>query len=196
MPTGLLILGTSHVGKSTIAARLGQATKWPVIATDSLGRHPGRPWTGVPEPVLAFYVHLTGDTIDWFLRAHHQNMRPLIGAAIATARAAGHGFIMEGSALRPEYLDGWNIGEALTVCLYARPDMLRERIRAQSAYTTRSDRTRLCIDKFAERSIRDGQALVASARRHRVPVFEVRDQAAADRVVEALTGMLDNRQDS
>ncbi len=41
--SGILIAGSSHVGKSTFAARLTKALGWSLISTDSLARHPGRP---------------------------------------------------------------------------------------------------------------------------------------------------------
>ena len=85
-PSCLLLLGTSHVGKSTCARGIGNAIGWPVIATDKLGRHPGRPWTSVPDPVTEFYLRLTDDAIHWFLRVHHENMRPVIQETIKAAR--------------------------------------------------------------------------------------------------------------
>ena len=97
----MLVLGTSHVGKSTCARGIGNAIGWPVIPTDKLGRHPGRPWTSVPDPVTEFYLRLTDDAIHWFLRVHHENMRPVIHETIKAAREAGGGFIFEGAALRP-----------------------------------------------------------------------------------------------
>jgi hypothetical protein len=50
----------------------------------------------VPDPVTEFYLRLTDDTIHWFLRVHHQNMRPVIHQTIKAAREAGAGFILEG----------------------------------------------------------------------------------------------------
>ena len=43
----LLLTGTSHVGKSTCAGKVGAALGWPVVSTDALARHPG---SGKPDP--------------------------------------------------------------------------------------------------------------------------------------------------
>lgn len=75
-PSVLLIFGTSHVGKSTLANRLGEALGWQMTSTDSLARHPGRPWPEVKAPVAEYYSSLSDETISWFPRAHHENMRP------------------------------------------------------------------------------------------------------------------------
>ncbi len=103
-PTGLLIFGSSHVGKTTLAERIGQATAWPVLSSDKMARHPGRPWPVVRAPVAEYYERLTDETIYWFLRTHYENMWPLIGRAIDAERQAGRHFVLEGSALRPDYL--------------------------------------------------------------------------------------------
>jgi 2-phosphoglycerate kinase len=189
-PSCLLLLGTSHVGKSTCARGIGNAIGWPVISTDKLGRHPGRPWTGVPDPVTEFYHRLTDDTIHWFLRVHHENMRPVIHETIKAAREAGGGFILEGAALRPEYLSDWEIGEALVVCLHAECDALRKRIERESAYSQQSDEMKIAIDSFVERSVRENEALVKPAMRHKVLLVDVTDLRNVDRLTRELASRL------
>jgi 2-phosphoglycerate kinase len=189
-PSGLLLLGTSHVGKSTCAHAIGRAIGWPVISTDKLGRHPGRPWTGVPDPVMEFYLRLTNDAIHWFLRVHHENMRPVIRDKIKATRNADDGFILEGAALRPEYLPDWEISEALVMCLHAEPRALRERIEKESSYCQQSDPTKTAIDKFVERSVRENEALVEAAIRHKILLVDVTDLKSADRLTKELTARL------
>jgi 2-phosphoglycerate kinase len=189
-PSGLLLLGTSHVGKSTCARGVGSAIGWSVISTDKLGRHPGRPWTGVPDPVTEFYLRLTDDAIHWFLRVHHENMRPVIKETIKAASEAGDGFILEGAALRPEYLPDWEIGEALVICLHAERDALRERIERESIYSQQSDQTKIAIDKFVERSVRENEALVKAAIRHKVLLVDVTDLKNVDRLTRELPSRL------
>lgn len=187
----LLLLGTSHVGKSTCASKIGKVTSWPVISTDKLGRHPGRPWTGVPDAVLEFYKTLSDDTIHWFLKVHHENMRTLIGQNIKTAREMGEGFVLEGSALRPEYLADWRIGNALAVCLHVDSDVLRERILIGSGYSQQSDSIKCAIEKFVERSIRENMDLAESALKHNIQVIDVTDFDEADRLTKELVSRLD-----
>ena len=47
----VFIGGTSHVGKSTLAESLAARLGWTRISTDTLARHPGRPWRPAPEKV-------------------------------------------------------------------------------------------------------------------------------------------------
>lgn len=189
-PPALLLLGTSHVGKSTCAARIGGAIGWSVTSTDQLGRHPGRPWTGVPDPVTEFYLRLTDDAIHWFLLVHHENMRPIIRARIAALRKAGGSFILEGAALRPDYLLDWEIGDALAICLHIEPQALRERIERESRYVQQEERTKTAIDKFVERSVRENDAFIESAIRHDIPLMDVTDPNSADRLIEEIISRL------
>ncbi|QEN87027.1 hypothetical protein FZC33_12120 [Labrys sp. KNU-23] len=195
-PPALLLLGTSHVGKSTCADRIGRTLGWPVISTDQLARHPGRPWTGVPDPVTEFYLRLTDDAIHWFLRVHHENMRPIIRARIKALREAGGGFILEGAALRPDHLPDWGIGEALAVCLHVEPQALRARIERESRYSQQDDPMKIAIDKFAERSVRENEAFVEAAIRHGIPLMDVTDPKEADRLAGDLTSRLAGARES
>ncbi len=40
---GILIGGTSHAGKSTLAQSLAAKLGWNYLSTDKLARHPGKP---------------------------------------------------------------------------------------------------------------------------------------------------------
>lgn len=189
-PSALLLLGTSHVGKSTCAHRIGSVLGWPVISTDRLGRHPGRPWMGVPDPVMEFYLRLADDAIHWFLRVHHENMRPVIQGKLQALREEGGSFVLEGAALRPEYCPDWAIGEALVICLHAEPRALRERIERESRHAQQDDRMKIAIDKFAERSIRENEAFIEAATRHGIPLMDVSDSNSADRLAKDLISRL------
>lgn len=189
----VLILGTSHVGKSTCAHTLSDVLGWPVVSTDKLGRHPGRPWTGVPAPVTEFYLRLSDEAVYWFLRVHHENMRPVICKAIQDARKRG-GFILEGAALRPEYLADWDVGDALAVCLHAGESVLRERISAGSRYFERSRETKQAIDMFIERSLRENAALVETAKQHGLKLIDVGTSDTGISVVRQIVTLLTNAQ--
>lgn len=157
MAHGVFLMGTSHVGKSSCAALLGRKA----VSTDKMGRHPGRPWTGVPDPVIEYYETLSDASIDWFLRVHHQNVRPVIAQAVSTLRAAGAPFAVEGAALRPEFLADWAQPSDTGVLLYADEATLARRI-GQSAKTAAPD-LRKAIDAFTRRSLRENAAMLESA---------------------------------
>ena len=188
--TGLLIAGTSHCGKSTLAAQVGQALGWRVVSTDALGRHPGRPWLNIPQPVGEFYDALSDESIYWFYRVHHDNMWPLMAQTIATAQAQGGGFVLEGSALRPERLAELESFDGVAICLTAPEGFLEARMHAESKYSERTAAERRHIDKFMVRSLRDNVELADAARRHDIAVLDVSDPKAFEGAVADLVGLL------
>lgn len=175
---GLLIGGTSHCGKSTLARQVGDVLGLPVQSTDGLARHPGRPWLGIPAPVAEFYQSLSHETIYWFLRVHHTNLWPLLAHEIGRQLAGPSGFVMEGSALRPEYLASLGRDDVLTLCLHADAEFLAERIRRESDYEAREQGLRQLIDAFIVRSVRDNEEVIAAAREHRIWLVDAADTMA------------------
>lgn len=188
---GLLIGGSSHCGKSTLAQRIGDALGWRVHSTDKLGRHPGRPWPSIPAPVEEFYDRLTDESIYWFLRVHHTNFWPLLVHTIAKEKAAGGGFLLEGSALRPESVATLDDPDLVAVYLHAEPDFLRERIYRESGYANLDEYRRGLIDRFVTRSLRDNEELRDAAEAHAFRLIDVADAAGLD---QATHDLIDNFQ--
>ncbi|WP_420961334.1 hypothetical protein [Brucella sp. IR073] len=181
--SAIFITGSSHAGKTTLAARLGDRLGWTLISTDKLARHPGRPWPDIPPAIAEYYSSLSLETIYWFLRVHHENMWPLIRQTIEAECPAGKPFIMEGSALRPEYiatLDG------IAVCLWADTDFLRDRIRREAGYVDADAYQRVRIGKFIERSLRDNSEMRAAAEKHGMTIVDVADAGAVERLFDML----------
>lgn len=187
---GLLIGGTSHCGKSTLAHHVGEALGWRVQSTDQLARHPGRPWLSIPAPVEEFYETLSAETIYWFLRVHHVNMWPLLVRTLAEEQAAGHGFVLEGSALRPEQLAGIDDTGLLCVCLFADADFLAERMRRDSLYADQDGRQKRLIDAFITRSLRDNAELHRAALAHGIWSIDVADADGLERETAELLAKL------
>lgn len=192
MPTALqaiLISGTSHVGKSTLAEKLAARLGWDALSTDKLGRHPGRPWLGVPAPVAEFYQRLTPETIHWFLKVHHENMWRQIQPMIEAERAAGRRFVLEGAALRPEHVAPLLSEEVFGVLLAAPDDFLLGRMRAAAGYETRGPADRRLIDAFVDRSLRENATLAAEAREVGMRIVDVaNEQALTNLFDELVTG--------
>ncbi|QFT33438.1 hypothetical protein K1718_21505 [Roseibium porphyridii] len=186
----LLIFGTSHAGKSTLATRIGKDLGWPALSTDKMGRHPGRPWPSVRKQVAEFYSKLSEETIYWFLRVHHENMWPHLKDRISTASQSGSGCVIEGSALRPEFIAEMQLPRTLTVGLYASNAFLRQRMEAESLYSDQDEPTKQLIEKFIRRSLTDNDNIVEAATRYGLPLIDVSDPSflgvEADRLVEKL----------
>ncbi|MET0241864.1 MAG: AAA family ATPase [Flavitalea sp.] len=171
----VLITGTSHVGKTTCAVTLSEKTGFKVISTDTLARHPGRPSDSVPSFIIEYYNNLSDDTIHWFLKVHHENMRAVIQETIQRYIKTDQPLVLEGAALRPEYFADWNIDPANAYCLYAEPAILIGRIKASTDYNKGAQPLRIAIDKFIERSLRENELLAESAEKNGVAVVVVND---------------------
>ncbi|MEM9786333.1 MAG: hypothetical protein AAF801_07505 [Pseudomonadota bacterium] len=175
MPDHLLITGTSHTGKSTLAARIGTALGWPVTSTDRMARHPGRPWENAPEHVLEFYQKMSAHSVHTFLKHHHQNMRPIIARFVAEMRDQQRPFVLEGAALRPEYiaeLDG------TAICLHANEAFLADRIRRSALYDNQTPALKQATDAFIARSLGENALFLAASQAHAIPIIDVMDDDA------------------
>ncbi|WP_454700487.1 AAA family ATPase [Agrobacterium burrii] len=182
----ILIAGTSHVGKSTLAGLLSEKLGCEAISTDSLARHPGRPWPSIPAPVEEYYAELSADTIHWFLKVHHQNIWPLIRSMIDSS--SGNAAIFEGAALRPELISPLLGNTVAGVFLHAGNDFLLERMRSHAGYDDATASQRRIMDAFIERSLRENTEMLASAQQHHVPVVDVTKPQALETLVADLAG--------
>ena len=161
--TGILITGSSHTGKSTMAAALAEKLGCKTLHTDEMARHPGRPWPTPKPQVAEFYSTLSADTIFWFLRAHYENFQFQIHQLIDQNIAAETPFILEGSAIRPALLQFDAEVPVRKICLTANADILRDRIRASCDWDNQSPAAREAIDAFTSRTIMDNAELVQTA---------------------------------
>lgn len=172
-PLGILIGGSSHVGKTTFATGLAQPLGRALVSTDSLGRHPGRPWPSVRPQVAEFYASLSDDTVHWFLKVHHENLWPRIQSIISDFQGRSTPFVLEGSALRPEYMAGLDQQVIKPVFLYADDDFLRSRMMTEAGYGDAEEQMIPIIDKFIERSIRENREMLAAARSAGISCIDV-----------------------
>lgn len=182
----ILIAGTSHVGKSTLAGLLSEKLGCEAISTDSLARHPGRPWPGIPAPVEEYYAELSAETIHWFLKVHHQNIWPLIRSMIGSGTNTGNPTIFEGAALRPELISPLLGNTVAGVFLHAGSGFLLKRMRSHAQYDDATASQRRIIDAFIERSLRENTEMLASAQQHHVPVVDVTKPKAFETLVADL----------
>jgi 2-phosphoglycerate kinase len=181
----LLIFGSSNVGKSTLAARFVELLGWVTQSTDGMARHPGRPWPEVRDQVAEYYSNLSDDTIYWFLRVHHENMWPRIEQTIGETLNSGVcGAVLEGSALRPEYVAKLSYPNLACVGLFADEQFLKDRIKSASHYMQHDSGRKLLIDKFLTRSLRDNAEVVKAANRLGLPLVDVADPEQLNRFVE------------
>ncbi|RFU86257.1 hypothetical protein DY218_13030, partial [Streptomyces triticagri] len=175
-PRVLLIGGTSHTGKSRVAAALADRLGFECRSTDHLARHPGRPWDTpdwqMPPHVAEHYDSLTLDELIASVLDHYERLWPRIEQLIAehaepgastedgasteppSPAAGSRGLVLEGSALWPTRVATLRTPHTAAVWLTADDKVLRTRIHASSDYSSATDRGRHLIDKFLARTLR------------------------------------------
>ena len=183
----ILIGGSSHVGKSTIAASLAATLRWTHVSTDSLARHPGRPWKRAPDKVsdgvAAHYLNLSVDElIEDVLHHYRVNVWPKIEAIIAAQSndASTTGIVLEGSALWPEFATSLDFTKTAAIWLAASDELFRQRIHTNSQYASKSPRERRMIDKFLERTIVYNARMAEAVNRHGFTLLDVTDLDLAE----------------
>jgi 2-phosphoglycerate kinase len=164
----ILIGGTSHVGKSTVARVVGERLGWEVVSTDMLGRHPGRPWKTAPEEVPGHvawhYLSMPVEgLVEDVLRHYRVNIWPRVEAVVR--ERSGSGVVVEGSAVWPELAAGLKMEGVAGLWLTGSEGMLERRIRAESADETRDARGRELIDRFVGRTLRFNALIMKAVER-------------------------------
>ncbi len=156
-PRVIAISGTSNLGKTTLASAVATTLSWPQISTDTLARHPGRPWTladaELPSHVVAHYdqnlpTSLTDQQLD-----HFHRIEPLVTDAVTRAlEAHPDGVVVEGSAVLPSARAAW-MAEAHLTLLVGSAGFIWDRIRHESGYATQPVSARKRIERFRDRSV-------------------------------------------
>ncbi|MBX2877297.1 MAG: hypothetical protein KTR30_34570 [Saprospiraceae bacterium] len=171
----LLIGGTSHLGKSTLASQLVKILDAEQISTDQLARHPGRPWKAtmdlIPKHVIEHYEQLGIDELIEDVSAHYQRQWPRVQALIADKKSAV--LIIEGSAIGPSWVASHLTDNIVGIWLVASPELIKQRIYTNSHYEQKSSRAQVLIDKFCQRSIQFNELIKTEVRRYSLPYLEI-----------------------
>ena len=167
----ILIGGSSHVGKSTLADSLAAKLGWNQISTDKLARHPGRPWQPepqqVPDHVAEHYLSLSvHELIEDVLHHYKVNVWPQVEAIVTATDTSKERIIVEGSALWPEFVATLDVANLAAIWLTASDAVFEQRIRAASQYRTKSQRERIMVDKFLARSLLYNAQMTDAIRQH------------------------------
>jgi shikimate kinase len=168
----LLIGGTSHAGKSTLAEALAARLGWQLISTDRLARHPGRPWSTssgpFPDHLAAHYLSLSIDELTREQLRHYQRLWPRI-EALVTAHASdigAQGLIVEGSGILPERVAALRTPDTAAVWLTASAAVLRDRIYSASRFSERTAEEKVMVDKFLGRTDRYDELILRAVNSH------------------------------
>ncbi len=193
----ILIGGTSHVGKSTVSESLAAALGWDYLSTDSLARHPGRPWKPAPEKVpdhvAEHYLTLSVDElVDDVIRHYRVNVWPSVAGIVSSYsnQPAPTGIVLEGSALWPELAAGLDFGKVAAIWLTASQEVLRQRIHEGSEYGSKSPREREMIDKFLQRTVAYDLRMVEGARKAGLVLLDVEESDVSELTERCLSALV------
>lgn len=158
----ILISGSSHIGKSTLGRSLAAKLGWNYLSTDTLARHPGRPWVStkvktIPEHVVQHYQNLSVEALVLDVLDHYQNnVLPQIEATVHahTIDLLRKCLVIEGSALWPRFVTNLvNKNGVKAIWLTASEEFFRSRILAESNFDNVSQNQQYLIQKFLARTL-------------------------------------------
>ena len=152
----ILIGGTSHAGKSTLAQSLAAKLGWNYRSTDKLARHPGRPWIqakkkNIPEHVMEHYKNLSPEELFIDVISHYQkNVLPQIENIVRSEEY----LIIEGSALYPGLVKNLVYEKGVkAIWLTGSEQFLRNRIFKESNFDNVGEDEKYLIQKFIDRTL-------------------------------------------
>ena len=192
----ILIGGSSSVGKSTLAKLLAEKLGWTCISTDTLARHPGRPWKtdlrSVPEHVAEHYLSLSVDDLIVDVLRHYRGMWPAIEAMISSHASdpSTDRLILEGSALWPESAAVLGCDNVAAIWLTASDDFFRVRIHNQSGFEEASAREKSMIQKFLARTHLYNKRMMDAVERLGLLSLDVEAASSLDELCDAFTELL------
>ena len=151
-----------------------------VLSTDSLARHPGRPWKPAPEKVpdhvAEHYLSLSvNELLEDVLHHYRVDFWPKAKEIVASHShdTSGAGVVLEGSALWPEFVTDLSLDRVAALWLTADDSVLRRRIHEGSMYRSKSSRERKLVDKFLERTLAYNSLMTDVVSRHGFVLVDV-----------------------
>jgi len=183
----ILIGGSSHSGKSALSESIAANLGWNRISTDTLARHPGRPWRSAPEKVpdhvAEHYLSLSVDELIVDVLHHYRvNVWPKVEEIVTShiKDPSMTGLVIEGSVLWPELVAILNFYDIAALWLTASEEVFRQRIRDESLYHSKSLRERRMIDKFLERTLVYNAQMIEIVNRHGFILVDVQQSNLAE----------------
>jgi hypothetical protein len=192
----VLVGGTSHAGKSTLARALAARLGGEALSTDQLGRHPGRPWRqgerDVPPHVAEHYGGLEPEALLDSVMRHYEGMWPGVRELIERRAddPTASPLVLEGSALLPSQVAEFRRPDVAALWLIGDDELLAARIRQESRFEAASAPERRLIAAFTERTWRYQRAILADLERLGLPRLAVGDEVGGDELAEHALALL------
>jgi len=197
----ILIGGSSHAGKSTLAEALANRLGWKSLSTDRLARHPGRPWNHhgpVKEHVAQHYATLSGEELIADVLAHYRkNVLPQVAEMLAkhTSGSDAGNLVLEGSALWPDDIAKLDLRGVGAIWLTAEDELFKERIFAESRFESATAEGRRLIEKFLERTLLYNRRMRAAIGRLGLPCISIEPGSTVEALTERCVGLLEGWDD-
>ena len=176
----ILIGGSSHTGKSSVAKIMSERLGYSFLSTDSLARHPGRPWRTsakrkIPEHIVEHYSKLAVEELFDDVLRHYRRVWETVKEIIALyiTHPAYERLIIEGSAIWPGFVAGQNYQNVESIWLTAGKSQFQDRIYRESDYEHVSNVEKYLIDKFLKRTQYFNQKMMAEIRQRNMKCIEV-----------------------
>ena len=196
----ILIGGSSHVGKSTLGKSLSNKLDWNYISTDSLAKHPGRPWINantkvIQDHVVKHYKYLSVKALLLDVLSHYQqNVLPQVETLVRDniSNLSNKHLIIEGSALYPEFVvDLVNIKNVRGIWLTASGLTLQNRIYKDSNFYNVSQEDKYLIQKFLARTILYNRRIKKDLEDLKLEYIDVESVTTLDELVEKCLKQID-----
>ena len=163
----ILIGGSSHAGKSTLAQSLAAKLGWNYRSTDKLARHPGRPWIQdnkkfIPQHVVEHYQNLSPEELFVDVISHYEkNVLPQVEDIVCSEEC----LIIEGSALYPGLVRNLvRENEVKAIWLTGSEQLFRTRIYKESNFDNVGENEKYLIEKFLQRTLLYNQRMMELVR--------------------------------
>ena len=192
----ILMGGSSHTGKSTVARAMGKRLSCSFLSTDSLARHPGRPWkpnpADIPPHVVEHYATLPVEALFDDVLRHYRGVWSIVQDIIAMVLQDPFydGLIIEGSAIWPGFVANSSLQHTQALWLTADNDLFQERIYRESDYVQKSEPEKALIDKFTQRSQYFNQKMMVVIQEQNLQSIKVSDAMSPQQIAQTAIELL------
>jgi 2-phosphoglycerate kinase len=183
----ILVGGTSHAGKSSVAHLLAARPGWTSESTDRLGRHPGRPWRDegeVPPHVREHFLTLDDAALLESVIAHYRNMLPSIVALVRkhVDDPGAPRLVLEGSGIWPDTIAPLLSSEVAGLWLTIPDALLTARMFCESRHAERDAEGQRLIERFRDRAVNFNRAMMERVEALGLQSLEVREGRTVEEV--------------
>jgi len=194
LPKVILIGGAPLTGKTTVAIRLATRLGFACMSTDDISAALRAITTSETHPDLhpmggqdyrTYYVRTSPKKLIHDADFQLQATWPAVAAVIrehATWRVPA---VIEGWALRPEWVAEMELPEVASIWLLADDETIRQRLLADADFLRWASNKEKLIEHFVARSIWYNRLIAESAARIRMPTITIPPTASPDEIYKS-----------